>query len=373
MPLTPKIPRAVLAFFGYAALLLYLSLYPFTWRNDPWQFSLASLTWIFPATRGDWTDVILNVIGYIPLGIFARAAFASSFLAGLLSFTLAFGIEWLQSGLQMRDASWRDVACNTIGGMLGTLAYHYCRQSRLLQQRFAIHPRMIFFGVCWITWINYPFIPILRIGQIRQALQGFWTLPPFDRTVEIFFGALIVFAVARASAASPLFYALLWACLPLRILIHNLSLSATLLAAATVAAAFSYKLFAPPLQRRHALWVGLALFLFVVYSQLSPFQFQTPASKFNWLPFGIFIDGFERGVLSTVGRKILLYGGCIWALQEGGIPLRRASLLVATLLLGTELIQPYLPGRTPETTDPLLALAAGAFFAVYSRPRNLLQ
>jgi VanZ family protein len=363
----------MLAFIGYAALLLYLSLFPFTWRAEPWQFSIRSLDWVNPVTRGDWTDVIINVIGYMPLGIFARSAFASAAMPSLLAFALSFGIEWFQSGVQLRDPSWRDVVCNALGGALGGLVYAYCRQSRFLRQSFRLSPDLALLGACWVVWMDYPFTPILRLARPKQALFEFWAYPPWEKTVEMFFAALLVFGVARTSVVPLWLYALLWCCIPLRVLIYNLNLSATLLAAATLAAAFAYRVFQPPFRRMYLLTLGISLFFWLAYAQLRPFQIASQSSLFNWLPFSTFRHGFESGTLPILAGKLLLYAGCIWLLKEGGIQLHRATIAVAVLLLCTELAQPYLPGRTPESTDPLLALAAGAFFAVYSRPRNLLQ
>lgn len=88
--------------------------------------TVGSVDWHKPSVR---SDVIVNVLGFIPVGIcFAALARrrAGSFLAvivfvGLASFGLSMVIELGQGLLVHRDSSQLDVALNTVSGMLAVL------------------------------------------------------------------------------------------------------------------------------------------------------------------------------------------------------------------------------------------------------------
>lgn len=365
--------RSALAWGIFCAFLAYLSLYPFQWRGAAWDLSLARLHWANPRTRGDWMDVVANVICYLPTGFFAWAAISSLRIAALQAVLFSFFIEFFQSGLAQRDPSWRDVACNGLGGYLGAVAAIGLQRSALIGLRFQVPPELAFFALCWIAWINYPFVPALRLGQVNQALRAFWVLQPFTGLAEIFLGAFAVSALLRIYAAPLILQVALLACLPLRVVIFGLSLSADYLCAAFAAWLIAQRLFNAEEQQSLKAGCGLGFLAWITFSQLQPFHFQSPAAPMNWLPFGPLIESTRGAAVPILARKLLLYSTPIWMLSKGWNSLGKATALVTFVLAVTELVQPYLPGRTPESTDPVLALAAGLFFAVYSRPRNLLQ
>ena len=55
-------------------------------------------------------------------------------------------------------------------------------------------------------------------------------------------------------------------------------------------------------------------------------------------------------------RKAFDYGAMVWLLRLGGLRYSRAATLVAATLAICEGARRYLPGRSPELTNPLLAL-----------------
>lgn len=72
------------------------------------------------------SDIVVNALGFIPVGICfvaaarrrARSFWAVLVLVGMASFGLSFLIEWGQSFLVHRDSSQLDLALNTVSGML---------------------------------------------------------------------------------------------------------------------------------------------------------------------------------------------------------------------------------------------------------------
>jgi VanZ family protein len=115
-------------FVAYLLLVVFASLHPFSgWRDrglPAFAFLTASFNRPVPAF-----DVVVNVLGYLPLGFLAVLAayprlrgargFAFGVACSLLS---SFILESLQVYLPVRTASNLDLIANTAGGALGALA-----------------------------------------------------------------------------------------------------------------------------------------------------------------------------------------------------------------------------------------------------------
>ncbi len=112
----------------YTLLALYGSLYPFTgWRDsggDPFVFLYASWPRYYTVF-----DLVVNTLAYLPLG-FLWATVLVPRLPGPVVFTvvvvmggaLSLGIETTQNFLPSRVPSNLDLACNTLGALLGAAA-----------------------------------------------------------------------------------------------------------------------------------------------------------------------------------------------------------------------------------------------------------
>jgi len=103
-------------------------------------------------------------------------------------------------------------------------------------------------------------------------------------------------------------------------------------------------------------WAFLAV---IVVRGLSPFHFVTVPVEFNWVPFGAALDADWQSVAGVLIEKIFFYGTAIWLLRAAGVTLARSVILVAAVLGSIEIVQMRLPGRTPEITDPILAILTG--------------
>jgi VanZ family protein len=151
----------------YAALIFYASLYPFSeWRSQgivPWSFLRAP----FPKY---WTgfDVVINVLGYMPLGFLlvlsglrtGKARYVvglATLAAGLLSLTM----ESIQSYLPVRVPSSVDLVLNVVGAWLGAvLAW--------VMEKLGVIDRWGYIRTRW-------FVPEARGGLVLLALWP-WAL-----------------------------------------------------------------------------------------------------------------------------------------------------------------------------------------------------
>ena len=62
-------------------------------------------------------------------------------------------------------------------------------------------------------------------------------------------------------------------------------------------------------------------------------------------------------------EKFFLYGSLVWLSTKAGLPLWLGTLLVALLLFITSVAELYLPGRSAEITDAVMALMVGLIMA----------
>jgi hypothetical protein len=82
------------------------------------------------------------------------------------------------------------------------------------------------------------------------------------------------------------------------------------------------------------------------------------------VPFVSFLRGSIGVAIQAFCEKFFQYGGLIWLLRHAGLPAAYATILSATLLFVTSLVETHLPGRSAEITDAAMALAIGGVFTL---------
>jgi hypothetical protein len=151
--------------------------------------------------------------------------------------------------------------------------------------------------------------------------------------------------------------ALLLLLVPARLLIASRTLAWSDIVGA--AAAYAAWLCLPRLWMRRAAPVLLTGAL--ILGELSPFHFaaQNGARAFNWVPFrGLFSSTWQDGFV-VLFRKSFWYGSVLWLWRASGRSLAWTTAVAAAALFVLERVQVYLPGRTPEITDSVLAVLMG--------------
>jgi VanZ family protein len=88
--------------------------------------------------RSDWSDVLLNIAGFVPFGFFfcalfssPRAAARAAFVTILLGISISLGMELRQAYLPGRTSALIDVVTNTLGTTLGVSLYQVRRVREL--------------------------------------------------------------------------------------------------------------------------------------------------------------------------------------------------------------------------------------------------
>jgi VanZ family protein len=192
-------PVARAALLAYLLLIVYASWYPFTgWRSN----GLPLLSFMNLVKQRYWTgfDVMVNIVGYVPLGILlalalyplVRGAWAT-LLATLLGFLVTGTMETVQNFLPSRVPSNLDLLTNAAGCFIGAcigpfMARSLLDQGRLYRVRkrwFAPHASQgLVLLALWPLAQIYPQSFLFGHGQVLPIISG-WLSSWFEEDIDL--------------------------------------------------------------------------------------------------------------------------------------------------------------------------------------------
>jgi len=367
-----RIARVLL--IGYIAFLVYASLYPISSFRPPEENPLAL---IFGTTRASRSDALTNLLVYLPLGwlLAVRMPGPDWPRAALVGCALSFAIEYLQAYLPGRVPSILDWGLNGAGTLLGAGLASCLSRVRFGADAFlAPGPRARLGLLAAGTWAAaqlFPFVPSADVDYLREGLRPVWhvlrgeTSFSFPQASVYALSALALSRILaecllldrRSRLLVPLaFFAVLLAKVP--IITRQLSLEA--LAGALCGLAVSRRPSGPKP-------VGAVTFLaaagaFVDEELRSERAGSGALLPFNWIPFrnhltSELVGGADilSGAWPFLALAFVVSG---WRAFEP----RRAAMVGAVLVFSgamtLEWLQQYLPGRSPDVTDALIAVSA---------------
>jgi VanZ family protein len=317
-------------------------------------------SWHLTGGRRFIADAVVNVAIYIPLGMSAYLTFRRGrfFLPIAIGGILSACVEMTQLYIPGRVCSSFDLLDNMIGSAIGVLAGLIFEET-VDPLRFRTDgtpdPSAVALLYCWLASLLYPFLP--------ETSLRIW----FHKTVASLHGADPV-ALLSLSAT---WYAACWLMhrarirldwwivsfllIPAQIFIVSrqpyLPAMLLVLAVAPICALALYKK-----QQR----TGACAFLAVlVIRGLAPFHFAPQSHPFLWTPFAGYLGMDWQPGIRIFLEKLFYYGAAIWLLHDSGLKWFHATGIACILLATVEIVQTHIPGRTPEITDPLLALLIG--------------
>jgi VanZ family protein len=359
--------RAKAFFCLYLCAVTYLSLYP-------WEFTLhaktSGLIWAPLTGRRQILDAVLNVLFYVPLG-------ASAYLSirrGWIGWWIAIGtgtcvswtIEWLQLWSVTRFGNQTDLLSNVIGTVGGaTVGYLAVRgnwfpdglHASSVVSRWQLHSRGALFLAAWSMWHLSPFIPAISLARLLGifSLMNPWS---WQTLAETFLGfAALRFAVGR----SPWLW-VAFAAVPAQAFLLERSLSLSSVCGAGLGWAAAGLTGAAGLR-----WLGVILPVWLTFEELRPFSLGPLQNHIAWAPFGSWYSVSSGNYYPVIFGKLFLYLSVIWGLRERRARWWWAIGIPAAILAGGEWMQQYLPGRTPESTDVVLLLAAATLLALCAK------
>jgi VanZ family protein len=353
------------------AVILYGSLYPFTLHHRPPGASAwAALLRTWEEPFGGRGDLIANILLYMPFGLFAALAVTSRLapwrrvaLVTLGGAALSVAVELAQFRIEDRVTAMSDVYANTLGSLLGgALGTLLDGQRRWLPLReVAARPYPALLLAAWLGDVLYPYVPVIDLHKYWRAVQPVVLTPSlgsyelFQRTV-VWLTLCYIVAVLFGRARPLLFPLLAAATLMAKILIVDRVVTLPEIVGALAACALWLGVVQYLPWR--AAFLALALGALLVALRLEPFHPSAQAHAFNWMPFHSLLHGSIETNIQSLLWKFFLYGGLIWLLTEAGLRLALAGSLTVILLFATAVMQTYLPDRSAEITDCVIALAA---------------
>ena len=339
-----------------AVLIVYASLFP-------WQFhavkpgvnpaSLVLHTWLMHRPLAAvMEDVAVNMLAYIPLGLFACLSLASAGFCPAkaawggvaIGFVLSFAIEFTQAFVPGRNSNGLDVTCNTAGAALGVgVALLWIR----VPHRNAKRPDAVCLLGCWTAAMLFPFATRWFSGKLALTFRPVDMLQDFAATLAL---ATLVNSIGRDPRRRRMLLGALLLIVPVRAIVAPRTVTAGTLVA--VAAGFALAYFV----RLTPAVIAALLASAIAIHGLAPFKLLAQPKPFSWMPFKSSLMSNPESGLTVLLGKLFLYGSLVWLLRESRMPWIAAALLSASLLATIEVIQRWIPGRTPEITDPIVAL-----------------
>ena len=192
-------PISRAALLAYLLLIVYASWFPFSgWRSN----GLPLLSFLNLVKQRYWTgfDVMVNIVGYVPLGVllvlamypFVRGVWAA-LLATVIGILVSGTMETVQNFLPSRVPSNLDLLTNSagafIGACLGSLLARGLllegRLNRLRQRWFAPHASQgLVLLALWPLAQIYPQSFLFGHGQVLPIISG-WLSNLFDEDIDL--------------------------------------------------------------------------------------------------------------------------------------------------------------------------------------------
>ena len=320
----PGSPVARAALLAYLLLIVYASWYPFAgWRNT----GLSPFAYLYMGMPRYYSgfDVLVNVVGYIPLGTLLVLALHPQvkglwglLLAALIGACVSGTMEAVQTFLPSRVPSNLDFFTNTAGGLVGACigalgVRTWLDQSRLYQLRRAwfspqAGPGLVLLAL-WPLAQIYPQGYLFGHGQVLPILSD-WLSAWLDTSIDL---------VAMLHPAATMTVEQYW-------------LSETIITACGMTGAVLVLLC---LLRREAprapLVLGMLAAALVMKALASSLLF-TPDNAFVWVT-----PGAQGGFL--IG--LIMLAGLAFAPQLAQRRLAMATLVISLLVVNTIPMNPY--------------------------------
>ena len=386
--------RAWMLVLGYGLLLAYGTLFPLSgWREPaipPLQQILEN--GLRRASRG---DIIVNLLVYLPFGLLvaraARSRVARWVLPTLLSLLLSFSLEYCQAYLPNRVASGNDLLLNGAGGLLGGMLILFLGgETRLGRQLLAWRRRYIVEGPLgdlgllilglWLLSQLGPLVPSPDLGNLKAGISPLYhtLLSPsrFEwlRWSEYTLSFLVLGVLALDMQTRKWQARRRFLLLALGVLLFKVPVVGRQLSLEAVLGLMAALPFIPWLARQpssvRTRWLALAVAAGAAAAALyRPPGAVEAAATFGWMPFHRHLSSNDLAGLMDILGGAWPFATLAWFVLSGKKPVDRRLLLWGGIVIGAyvlvlEFLQLWIPGRTADVTDALVAVGgwAGPWF-----------
>ena len=335
------------------------------------------------------SDFVLNVLVYMPVGLFFLIALRRSFssgttvlLATLSGILLSFSMETLQVFLPNRTPGIIDLITNTMGTFFGAMIGHLTHGKTSTGQRLLALREHYFLQGSWVNmgllilglWALMHLSPIvvtIDMGKIREGLAPTWHLlqdPSLFRPYS-FFSSFMFFIglniivrqmVKPGRPAITLFFLFSLAVLLTKVFVISRQISPEQILALFAATLFTSFL-ANPRTNAASRMAVIAICLGYIISQLAPdSNLFNDTTIFNWIPFQD--QNATLNGISSILENIWPFMAIGYLLHISIQETQRkfvmivGGLFVALLAFSMEWLQRDIPGRAADISAVIVAI-----------------
>ena len=377
----------------YGLMLVYGTLFPMTdWRApgvSPFHLMMQK-----GLSNSAKSDILTNTLIYAPLGALLVLSFparlniaARVLLVTLISALLSLTLEYCQAYLPGRVPSFGDWLLNTCGGCAGallalTLATNSkpgASLNRLRSMYFYPGP-LANFGLVilgfWVLSQLSPLVPSLDLGNLRDGLKPLWHTLLQPRTVEWIRLAEYAFSITAIGLISSTlwrtrylfmmqFAGLAGLVLMLKIPVIGRQLSLEALSGLIAGLCATALLHRSSDRVKHSI-AAIALVGTVVAAGIHvpaiTGKDAMPLFAFNWVPFRSHLSNDIIGIIDILGGIWPYLALSYIALRVSGTHRKSVAisgaLAVFMMVFALEWKQQFIPGRSADVTDAIIAAAA---------------
>jgi VanZ family protein len=324
-------------------------------------------------------DFLANILLYLPLGLFAAAGFGrkAGALTGIslavasgacLSIAMELGQYYVPGRVTTAEDCYANVVGTALGAVAGSVVTVDFRSPALRQM--AANPVPGLLLVLWLLYRLFPYVPTIDLHKYWDALKPVILYPRLTgyelfrfATICLTLGALVEGATGRKRAwlLFPLFIGTV---LIAKVLIVGQVLKMAEIAGAGLGLAVWAILTISFAARTRTTVIGLLLSASIIIERLAPFQLSGEGRAFGWIPFASFIDSSLEVAVISFFEKTFLYGSWVWLLGRSGLGFAASTMIVAATLFGASWAETYLPSRSAEITDAIMALVVGGIIVL---------
>jgi VanZ family protein len=220
----------------------------------------------------------------------------------------------------------------------------------------------------WLAFRLAPFVPTIDWQKYKDAIKPlldpeFWVLDTFRYLVGWLVVGYTVRQLWRREYALFALFVIVVIVLAGRVMVVGKVLVPSEMLALLVCMPLAALFVSIPDRQRATLLIVL-LAATIILQGLKPFQVVAEPQSFSWVPFKNSLSDSLEVNYSVLLEKCFWYFSLVWLLTRRGLGVAGAAFITAVLLAAIEVAQLWLPGRSAEITDPLLAIIAGLLLAI---------
>lgn len=349
-------------------LIVYGSLYPFKLALFlPSSNDVAPL-FHFNIFAAGLADAVSNIILFVPYGYFYALSFTKVndrkqlWLCLSSAFIFGYVVQVAQLWANGRIPWGGDAALNTLGALLGyylsNLLFINSKSLSRSNSPQLMVALVIGFGLVVIKLA--PFAPSMDFGILKENLKSLVLTPSIDwfwlyeNTIS-WLVAFYCLGLAGSKLVEKNNAIILVACvlvLKCVIISNNVNLSQVVGGIAALIIWYGSR------KKLSEALLVIALLIAIVANGYYPFEYRNNPVSFNWIPFTGSLGGNLLLNILAVTKKLLFYVAAVYLLSRITRKLVFSGIIVAAIVLISELGQVYVPNSVAEVTDAILVLFA---------------